>query len=208
MRWKKNGWIIWPIRFTLGLRILLCVGELQVSPILCSFTCNLFSMILLIGKIITFIWSMYCGPGFVLSALCELINLIFISASQGSLLFSFTNGIMQWNEIEWFAQSQTVCKWWTPDLNSVHLAPGFTTVLQLPFQINGIILLCTYEKIAFCGNFAFYICLELANMEEDARSAGVATFVLQEEFDRYSGYWWCPKAETSKGVQIMYYGSF
>lgn len=38
-------------------------------------------------------------------------------------------------------------------------------------------------------------------MEEDPRSAGVATFVLQEEFDRYSGYWWCPEAETSKGVQ-------
>ncbi|XP_063554691.1 dipeptidyl peptidase 8 isoform X6 [Gorilla gorilla gorilla] len=42
-----------------------------------------------------------------------------------------------------------------------------------------------------------YVHNELANMEEDARSAGVATFVLQEEFDRYSGYWWCPKAETS-----------
>lgn len=47
-------------------------------------------------------------------------------------------------------------------------------------------------------------------MEEDPRSAGVATFVLQEEFDRYSGYWWCPEAETSKGVhnnigQLKYY---
>ncbi|XP_078189545.1 dipeptidyl peptidase 8 isoform X15 [Callithrix jacchus] len=42
-----------------------------------------------------------------------------------------------------------------------------------------------------------YVHNELANMEEDARSAGVATFVLQEEFDRYSGYWWCPKTETS-----------
>uniref|UniRef100_A0A2K6UI43 dipeptidyl-peptidase IV n=1 Tax=Saimiri boliviensis boliviensis TaxID=39432 RepID=A0A2K6UI43_SAIBB len=46
-----------------------------------------------------------------------------------------------------------------------------------------------------------YVHNELANMEEDARSAGVATFVLQEEFDRYSGYWWCPKTETSKEVQ-------
>lgn len=47
----------------------------------------------------------------------------------------------------------------------------------------------------------FLFFLELANMEEDPRSAGVATFVLQEEFDRYSGYWWCPEAETSKDVQ-------
>lgn len=46
-----------------------------------------------------------------------------------------------------------------------------------------------------------FVCPELASMEEDPRSAGVATFVLQEEFDRYSGYWWCPQAERSKQVQ-------
>uniref|UniRef100_A0A8C0HCU9 dipeptidyl-peptidase IV n=1 Tax=Chelonoidis abingdonii TaxID=106734 RepID=A0A8C0HCU9_CHEAB len=47
---------------------------------------------------------------------------------------------------------------------------------------------------------------ELANLEEDPRSAGVATFVLQEEFDRYTGYWWCPNAEPSKGkiLRILY----
>eukprot|EP00069_Balaena_mysticetus_P020353 bmy_12700T0 len=53
-----------------------------------------------------------------------------------------------------------------------------------------------------------YVHNELANMEEDPRSAGVATFVLQEEFDRYSGYWWCPEAETtpsgSKILRILY----
>ncbi|CAM5145854.1 unnamed protein product [Eretmochelys imbricata] len=45
---------------------------------------------------------------------------------------------------------------------------------------------------------------ELANLEEDPRSAGVATFVLQEEFDRYTGYWWCPNAEpTVTGGKIL-----
>uniref|UniRef100_A0A5F9DA66 dipeptidyl-peptidase IV n=1 Tax=Oryctolagus cuniculus TaxID=9986 RepID=A0A5F9DA66_RABIT len=49
-----------------------------------------------------------------------------------------------------------------------------------------------------------YVHNELANMEEDPRSAGVATFVLQEEFDRYSGYWWCPEAEaTPSGGKIL-----
>lgn len=49
-----------------------------------------------------------------------------------------------------------------------------------------------------------YVHNELANMEEDPRSAGVATFVLQEEFDRYSGYWWCPQAErTPSGGKIL-----
>ncbi|XP_048173766.1 dipeptidyl peptidase 8 isoform X2 [Corvus hawaiiensis] len=49
---------------------------------------------------------------------------------------------------------------------------------------------------------------ELANVEEDPKSAGVATFVLQEEFDRYTGYWWCPKAQPTldggKVLQILY----
>nr|XP_048722638.1 dipeptidyl peptidase 8 isoform X4 [Caretta caretta] len=49
---------------------------------------------------------------------------------------------------------------------------------------------------------------ELANLEEDPRSAGVATFVLQEEFDRYTGYWWCPNAEPivtgGKILRILY----
>uniref|UniRef100_A0A8C5MB19 dipeptidyl-peptidase IV n=1 Tax=Leptobrachium leishanense TaxID=445787 RepID=A0A8C5MB19_9ANUR len=43
-----------------------------------------------------------------------------------------------------------------------------------------------------------------ARVEEDARSAGVASFVLQEEFDRYTGYWWCPHNEkTSSGGQVL-----
>ncbi|XP_070809902.1 dipeptidyl peptidase 8 isoform X2 [Pituophis catenifer annectens] len=49
---------------------------------------------------------------------------------------------------------------------------------------------------------------ELANVEEDPKSAGVATFVLQEEFDRYTGYWWCPLAEPTLGggkiLRILY----
>lgn len=34
----------------------------------------------------------------------------------------------------------------------------------------------------------------LSSVLEDPRSAGVATFVIQEEFDRFTGYWWCPTA--------------
>lgn len=35
----------------------------------------------------------------------------------------------------------------------------------------------------------------LDNVKEDPKSAGVATFVIQEEFDRFTGYWWSPSAE-------------
>ncbi|XP_060115945.1 dipeptidyl peptidase 8 [Heteronotia binoei] len=49
---------------------------------------------------------------------------------------------------------------------------------------------------------------EFANVEDDPKSAGVATFVLQEEFDRYTGYWWCPTAEPTAGggkiLRILY----
>lgn len=36
----------------------------------------------------------------------------------------------------------------------------------------------------------------LSNVLDDPKSAGVATFVIQEEFDRFTGYWWCPTAST------------
>uniref|UniRef100_A0A8D2LUP7 dipeptidyl-peptidase IV n=1 Tax=Varanus komodoensis TaxID=61221 RepID=A0A8D2LUP7_VARKO len=49
---------------------------------------------------------------------------------------------------------------------------------------------------------------EFTNIEEDPKSAGVATFVLQEEFDRYTGHWWCPEAEAAadggKILRILY----
>lgn len=45
---------------------------------------------------------------------------------------------------------------------------------------------------------------DMVGVEEDSRSAGVASFVLQEEFDRYTGYWWCPRNEqTPSGGQIL-----
>lgn len=31
------------------------------------------------------------------------------------------------------------------------------------------------------------------NLLEEPISAGVASFIAQEEFDRYTGYWWQPK---------------
>nr|XP_012624691.1 dipeptidyl peptidase 9 isoform X3 [Microcebus murinus]XP_012624692.1 dipeptidyl peptidase 9 isoform X3 [Microcebus murinus]XP_020139416.1 dipeptidyl peptidase 9 isoform X3 [Microcebus murinus] len=45
----------------------------------------------------------------------------------------------------------------------------------------------------------------LSNVLEDPKSAGVATFVIQEEFDRFTGYWWCPTAswEGSEGVTTL-----
>uniref|UniRef100_A0A8C5BCP1 dipeptidyl-peptidase IV n=1 Tax=Gadus morhua TaxID=8049 RepID=A0A8C5BCP1_GADMO len=39
----------------------------------------------------------------------------------------------------------------------------------------------------------------------DPKSAGVATFVIQEEFDRFTGYWWSPSAtEGPDGGKTMY----
>ncbi|XP_008332047.1 dipeptidyl peptidase 9-like isoform X2 [Cynoglossus semilaevis] len=48
----------------------------------------------------------------------------------------------------------------------------------------------------------------IKNPEEDPKSAGVATFVTQEEFDRFTGYWWSPSArkesDGGKTLQILY----
>ncbi|XP_034737084.1 dipeptidyl peptidase 9-like isoform X2 [Etheostoma cragini] len=46
------------------------------------------------------------------------------------------------------------------------------------------------------------------NPKEDPKSAGIATFVTQEEFDRFTGYWWSPAAreesDGGKTLQILY----
>ncbi len=39
------------------------------------------------------------------------------------------------------------------------------------------------------------------SVKEDPKSAGVATFVIQEEFDRFTGYWWSPSAV--EGQQLL-----
>uniref|UniRef100_A0A8B9RDR6 dipeptidyl-peptidase IV n=1 Tax=Astyanax mexicanus TaxID=7994 RepID=A0A8B9RDR6_ASTMX len=48
----------------------------------------------------------------------------------------------------------------------------------------------------------------LNNVKDDPKSAGVATFVIQEEFDRFTGYWWCPTASHlpngGKTLQLLY----
>uniref|UniRef100_G3T355 dipeptidyl-peptidase IV n=1 Tax=Loxodonta africana TaxID=9785 RepID=G3T355_LOXAF len=45
----------------------------------------------------------------------------------------------------------------------------------------------------------------LSNVLDDPKSAGVATFVIQEEFDRFTGYWWCPTTswEGSEGLKTL-----
>uniref|UniRef100_A0AAR2LMH4 dipeptidyl-peptidase IV n=1 Tax=Pygocentrus nattereri TaxID=42514 RepID=A0AAR2LMH4_PYGNA len=44
----------------------------------------------------------------------------------------------------------------------------------------------------------------LNNIKDDPKSAGVATFVIQEEFDRFTGYWWCPTVSEGKTLQLLY----
>ncbi|XP_075467504.1 dipeptidyl peptidase 9 [Ascaphus truei] len=48
----------------------------------------------------------------------------------------------------------------------------------------------------------------LRSVTDDPRSAGVATFVIQEEFDRFTGYWWCPASVEAPGglrtLRVLY----
>lgn len=45
--------------------------------------------------------------------------------------------------------------------------------------------------------FSLFI-LGIDNPKEDPKSAGIATFVTQEEFDRFTGYWWSPAAREGE----------
>jgi dipeptidyl-peptidase 9 len=44
----------------------------------------------------------------------------------------------------------------------------------------------------------------LKNLAADALSAGVPSFVVQEEFDRYTGFWWQPSTVQSDIYRILY----
>ena len=46
---------------------------------------------------------------------------------------------------------------------------------------------------------------ELLNVVDDALSAGVPSFVVQEEFDCYSGYWWQPLTESDDYSKVNKY---
>lgn len=43
-----------------------------------------------------------------------------------------------------------------------------------------------------------------AGVLEDAISAGLPSYIIQEEFDRYTGYWWQPIDTASLGTPIVY----
>lgn len=46
-----------------------------------------------------------------------------------------------------------------------------------------------------------------ATLKEDPLSAGVPSFVIQEEFDRFTGYWWQPQqfgASSADRFRILY----
>ena len=44
----------------------------------------------------------------------------------------------------------------------------------------------------------------LNSLAADPMTAGVPSFVVQEEFDRYTGYWWEPVTEKSNHYRILY----
>jgi hypothetical protein len=52
-----------------------------------------------------------------------------------------------------------------------------------------------------------FVCLTsstgLKNLADDAVSAAVPSFVVQEEFNRYTGYWWQPQSPAHGTVRLV-----
>lgn len=48
------------------------------------------------------------------------------------------------------------------------------------------------------SHILFFLFSGINNPKEDPKSAGIATFVTQEEFDRFTGYWWSPAAQQGE----------
>ena len=45
------------------------------------------------------------------------------------------------------------------------------------------------------------------SLSEDPKSAGVPSFVVQEEFDRYTGYWWQPGKHKNETGNYCLFGT-
>ncbi|KAL7993024.1 hypothetical protein Chor_017280, partial [Crotalus horridus] len=75
---------------------------------------------------------------------------------------------------------------------------------------SGLFLFQASNSLFYCqdgGKNGFMV--SLSSVLDDPKSAGVATFVIQEEFDRFTGYWWCPTScqegpEGWKTLRILY----
>ena len=52
------------------------------------------------------------------------------------------------------------------------------------------------------NSFLFYIFVDEGGLRENPVSAGVPSFVIQEEFDRFVGYWWQPSITQNNGERV------
>lgn len=81
------------------------------------------------------------------------------------------------------------------ELNFLHQIPMLafmksskSTMLKEIHRVHVYIIIESVLIHSLC----FILGVGLNNVKDDPKSAGVATFVIQEEFDRFTGYWWCP----------------
>ena len=59
------------------------------------------------------------------------------------------------------------------------------------------------EKESKCSFFPFLTCIALRPQRKVM--AGQSSFILQEEFDRYTGYWWDPTSGKETGTYRILY---
>ncbi len=59
-------------------------------------------------------------------------------------------------------------------------------------------------RVPFCPQMLklIYLFSIFADKPGGQRSAGAPSFIIQEEFDRYTGYWWQPKTKQFEGEYI------
>ncbi len=80
-------------------------------------------------------------------------------------------------------------------------------ILSLRFLSYVVVRLMSYQlstKVPLCPQMllcTFYF----ADKPGGQRSAGAPSFIIQEEFDRYTGYWWQPKTKDGGSFKLYNY---
>ncbi len=84
----------------------------------------------------------------------------------------------------------------------------YFNILSLGFLSYVVVRLMSYQlstKVHFCPQMLklIYLFSIFTDKPGGQRSAGAPSFIIQEEFDRYTGYWWQPNAKEGDDIETV-----
>ncbi|VDN96647.1 unnamed protein product [Rodentolepis nana] len=122
-----------------------------------------------------------------------------LDPQTGTFLISVSGKLVQFTDHSWCSPSAQ------PSKCSLSILASDESVVQpivCPFNAT-LIAYVTENNIAVSHSLASNF-IHLTNITDPKVTAGTPAFVIQEEFDRYVGLWWCPKPNSKGEYSLIY----